>query len=166
MNDSEFAASWQRYANDELANIGFETPGLMGATFVADNTELKGLSETFLPETDNFPQRISSSTVGMRDPSPLYGYLLNIENRRRVFTESDYVAQQFAPSFREQTLASFELERINGLVEPNPHIIHPLPYYWDALSDLLEDEDMRTVPLLLMGSSPREQRILAGKGDA
>lgn len=161
LSNEQFQDNWSLYANQELHDIGIETPGMLGATFMADNEELNILTASVLPVTDNFPQRISSSTTGMREASPLYGYLLNIENRKLRFENSSYIADQFPQEFREDTLASYNLEKIFTLIASNPHINDQLPYYWEALTEVMENRQLEVLPLLLLGSNPREQRSLA-----
>ncbi|MEQ8314176.1 MAG: hypothetical protein RL839_01120 [Gammaproteobacteria bacterium] len=165
MDEQVLQENWARYANQELSDIGIETRGLLGATFMADAAELNRLSQRFLPVTDNYPQRISPSTQGMLDPSPLYAHLLNIDTRKQRFRESDYINFLLPNSFRQEVNQAFEYERIASLVALNPHMDYTLPYYWDGLSQLMEDSQLRVLPLLLLGSNPREQSIRAGMRD-
>lgn len=164
--DSQLQQNWERYGNQELANIGIESLGMLGATFMADNTELNSLTGNFLPVTDNFPQRISPSTAGMRDPSQLYGFLLNMENRQNIFANSNYIRSHFPIGFVEDTISSFALEEILDLTTQNPHINQLLPYYWEALTQVMELYQLETLPLLLLASTPREQEILSRNPDA
>ncbi|MFT7471351.1 MAG: spermidine synthase [Kiritimatiellia bacterium] len=161
LSSEQLRDNWNLYANEELRDIGIETPGMLGATFMADNEELNFLTADVSPVTDNFPQRISSSTTGMLESSSLYGYMLNIENRKSLFENSSYIADRFPQGFREDTLASFNLEKIFTLIALNPHINDQLPYYWEALTQAMESRDLAVLPLLLLGSNPREQRSLA-----
>ncbi|PCJ25572.1 MAG: hypothetical protein COA96_07045 [SAR86 cluster bacterium] len=146
----------------ELVRIALEKPAQLGNLFMADASRLTELTANIQPLTDNYPQRISPSTRGMRDRAELYSYLLNIEGRRAHFASSRYINELFPEEFITEAVNNFELQKLFMIGTNNPHIDYPLPYFWDALAFLLRSTQLQTLPLLLLSGNPRELEILAG----
>jgi|TARA_B100002003_G_scaffold251703_1_gene296836 hypothetical protein len=148
----------------ELSRIAIEKPGQLGSLFMADAPTLKQLTANIEPLVDNFPQRISPSTEGMREQAALYSELLNVDNRKIRLASSAYFFSLFPEEFIRETFFYFDLQKMLMIGTGNPHVDYPLPYFWDSLTLLLRDTDLQTLPLLLLNGSPRELEILATSG--
>lgn len=64
-----------------------------------------------------------------------------------------------------ESVPYFELEKFFLLRARNPHIDFQMPYIWEALTALLTQTNLETLPLYLLGNSPRQMVILDASDD-
>ncbi len=160
VSTKELRDAWNSEIGQELQLIGFEYPAMFGTIFMADSKLLKKLTLLVPPVTDNFPQRISPSQKGMRAFFNLYASLLNIERRKEVYENSEYIRHIFSKETIRSTLNQFKYEdMLTSLLAPK--YASSTFYYWENITSLLVETDLKTLPLLLLNSSPREHFIVS-----
>ena len=148
----------------ELRAVGLEVPEQLGALFLADAGQLAELVGDTPPLTDDFPKRLSDRMVlpGV-DAAPFAGWS-DPERARRRFEASAFVAAAWPPEMRGRTLPYFELQAMLG----GGHLQQRTwsggrdaarPVYADVYR-LLTETSLETLPLLLLGSSPDQRRIV------
>lgn len=155
-----FARPWQSALVADLADIALETPGQLGATFMADAELLNRLTLGVPPVTDNYPHRISPDEKGIHDFLEIYAYLLDIERRKEAFANSAYISSIFAEKIIENTLPNFHYENLVAGRITERRYMNLDSYFWEELADVLTKTDLKTLPLLMLNSSPRERRIV------
>jgi spermidine synthase len=162
ITDEAYRASWNSVIAEDLASIGFETPGQLAATFMADSKTLRELTLHTLPVSDNFPKRISSSPNKPSEYSELYAFLLNIERRKKEFQNSEYIKSFLSPKTIESALPAFRDEAIltsmwaslyNNVTVGNID-------YIDELNKQLSNNSGYFFATMIFGSSPDEQKII------
>lgn len=156
---------WNGPLATELFGIGIENPGMLGSLFIADHEMLARLVEDAPPLTDNFPQRLSTSIDGIFDASPLHAHLVNVDKRRARFESSGYLPTVLPAEVIAESVPYFELEKFFLLRARNPHIDFQMPYIWEALTALLTQTNLETLPLYLLGNPPRQMVILDASDD-
>ncbi|HEX5054955.1 MAG TPA: fused MFS/spermidine synthase [Gammaproteobacteria bacterium] len=162
-----FARPWSGPLAPELAAIGVETPAQLGPLFVADADMLDRLSMQAAPVTDNFPHRISpDSKHGLNNFSKFYESLLDIRRRRQAFAASPYVRQIFPAPVRVEAMRDFHYENLLAGRITEGRYVHLDSYFWEELTNVLTKTHLKVLPLLMLDSSPREQRIIDAVGYA
>ena len=162
VDDGHFARQWQdpRLA-PELRALSFETPGALGATFLAGTATLEKLTREVAPVLDDFPLRISHAPVQPSDAarSELFRGLMQVGAAAREFDESAFVRRAFPDEVRAETRAAFPWQRILNarLVQGGAEAADQ-----EDLHALLARSALRTLPLWLLGSEADELRIVAG----
>jgi predicted membrane-bound spermidine synthase len=145
----------------ELRATGFETPGQLGATFLAGAATLGRLTREVAPVLDDFPLRISHEPVlpGHAARSPLFAELMGAGAAAREFDESEFVRRTFPPELRAETHGAFAWQRILNarLVQDGAEAAGQ-----EDLHELLARSPLRTLPLWLLGSGQEEVRIVSG----
>ncbi len=156
---------WNGPLASELFDIGIEHPGMLSSLFVADHQSLARLVGETPPLTDNFPLRLSTSIEGVFDSSPFYAQLMDIDKRRSRFESSEYLRAILPVEVIAEAAPYFELEKayLHGSI--NPHVGYQVPYIWEALAVILTDTNLETLPLYLLGGSPRQITILEQSED-
>lgn len=129
-----------------LRALGFETPELVGAQFIADAAFLRDLTRAQPPLVDNYPNRLSSRIPERVEPA--FEALADAEASRRRFESSAWV-RGFLPGLAGSS-AWFRYRRFYS----------GAPAGWDDLHDVLAETSLRALALHLMGSSEDEQRIV------
>lgn len=160
ISTEQFNSAWDSEIGEQLKSIGFDSPAMLGTTFMADSTLLKRLTAQVPPVTDNYPQRITPNQQAMQAHSTLYAGLLDINRRKEAFKHSDYIARLLPQDIIEQTLPNFAHENVlTGLTAPLYG--DKSLYYWQELTNMLLQTDLVALPLLLLQSSPAEQAIIS-----
>jgi spermidine synthase len=167
VSEASFVSAWQRQAlAARLAEIGFERPEQVGATFLGDAAYLRQLTAETPPLTDDFPQRLRPvpSRPSLSDPRyrsdpgvlALFGRVIDPVRARRAFAESSFVQRLWPPALVERTLPWFDTQRIvnRALWEGGA----PLRQIED-LHVVLATTTLRTLPLWLLGSDEVKERI-------
>jgi len=168
ITEDKFKSAWDTEIGPELKKIGFESPALLGATFMADSEGLRKITEHIAPVTDNFPHRISPSLKGVNFYFYLYAELLDIERRKKAYANSQYVNNIFPEKVIEETLSNFKYENLlTGIFIPAYK--DEASYFWEDLTSALLKTELKALPLLLLNSSPREDFLVSqmehSKGD-
>ena len=153
-------AAWNSEIGRELQLIGLENPSLFGTLFVADSKFLEKITSGAQPVTDNFPHRISPNLKGMGAYSDLYADLLNIDRRKAAYKNSEYIRSLFSVETIDDTLDQFVYEGLLTSVTV-PSYRDKNFHYWEHITSLLLETNLNILPLLLLSSSPGEQRIIS-----
>jgi hypothetical protein len=116
--------------------------------------------------TDNFPHRISPSEQGKKEFSEFYANLLDIKRRQKAFTESAYIKSILPAAVIKDGLRYFHYENLLAGRITERRYMSLDSYFWEELADVLTKTELKILPLLLLNSSPREQRIIDAVGYA
>ncbi len=144
---------------EDLRDIGFDEIGQLGALFMADSKLLTRLTENVSPVTDNFPQRISTRMAGVGEFSTLYSLLLDINRRQLDLAESQQIKTILPQYIIDEANDYFRAELILMKLSL-PSAWETKILYWVELFYLLDETNLRAIPLILLNSSPTEQRNL------
>jgi spermidine synthase len=139
----------------ELGNLGFDGPASLGATFLGDRRFLEEWVGATPALEDDHPLRLSPGypDPGRRDPEILA--VLDARQARARFEASAWVRRVWPEALRGPTQRAFsDLEAVNQGLAPFPEA------WWVKLGKVRELSASPLAPLLLLSSSPDEQRIL------
>jgi spermidine synthase len=160
VDDEQFARDFRDPdLQGELAAIGFETPGQLGALFVGDAAYLRELVKDAPPLTDDQPKRLHQS--GSReDRDALIWQWRDTSASRQRFTTSELIGRLWPAGMRQESLRHFETQRLlNDLMFPSKT---PTPARQTrVLHQVLHGTPLRFPALLLLKSDPDIQRALA-----
>ena len=159
VSEERFARQWQDpVAGPELRAVGIERPEQLGAQLLAGTEELRELTRDVEPLVDNYPQRLSTriEPSWLKKEALTHHALMDVEANRRAFEGSALVRRLWPPALREQTLAHFETRRI---LDAETAWAPPSTEGLDELAQLLTDTPLETLPLWMLRSSVRRQRI-------
>jgi spermidine synthase len=156
-----------------LAEVGFEQPEQVGATFLADASALEQLTADTPALTDDYPQRLrpDSTRPSLSDPAyqtdpvaaEMYLNLIDPSRAREAFAHSTFIRAHFAPSLVDGTLPFFEVEgTINRVLWEGGKPLRQI----EDLHHLLTTTTLETLPLWILGSDAVKQTIAAGATDA
>jgi spermidine synthase len=156
-SDERFVAQWRDpVVAGELRDVGFESPGQLGASFVGGAEYLKELTSDAAPLSDDFPKRIVEK--GTDERKALVTQWRDTSAARERFRNSAFVLESFPPNARKQTLANFENQRLlNDLVFPGATRARSVT----ILDQVLRSTRLRLPALLMLGSDSDVQRGLA-----
>ena len=155
--EEHFTAQWRDpVVAPELTDLAFETPELLGTTFLADAATLGEWTQGTPALDDDHPGRIL-----VREPPDEHGdamYRLWMDSRavRKRFESSTFIRDVWPPALRERSQEFFELQAalegtfVWGIQNP-----------MQVLHGVLTHSSLRTLPLLMMGTEPDIQHIAA-----
>lgn len=150
---------WTPPMSGEMRSVGLEKPWQIGAMFIGDNQFLQELTENSLPVVDDFPMRISNDFSELNKPTELKTYLVDSHRRQRSFAESSYIRSLFPQALIEESLRNFGIEAVLiNLYMPSTWKIPGPPL--EMLAHVLTETDLVVLPALMLGSSPREQKLV------
>lgn len=155
---------WQSALAGDLDDIALEKPEQLAAAFMADAGFLQGLFMNVPPVTDNFPHRISPDEKGIFTFYEVYTFLLDVERRKKLLAESEYVKSIFPPELITAALPYIHYDFMIAHFKDGG--IKLKSGFWDELADILTQTDLKVLPLLLLHSTPREQHIVDAVGFA
>jgi hypothetical protein len=154
-----------------LRTIGVESPGQLGALFIADGDVLREWMGGAPPLTDDFPHRILhkvGSTSLRREVFPVYRAWANAEESGRRFAASRFVADVWPAEVRAETPAFFPWEGALGNAMLDGTSWQPPSVRGLAEVDaVLKDSSLRTLALWFLGTTAEEQvalSVLAARG--
>jgi len=157
VNEEEFERQWHDPLTlTELKAIGLETPEQLGALFIADAPFLRTFTLDQLPLEDDRPHRLSHYQ-GRFDPR--YLQLVDTEETRRRFEQSDYIRQTWPAELRKRTLKFFEYQgMINKVL-----LFHGVKKDTDLaeLHKVLSATELKTLPLWLLNFD--DERVRAAQ---
>ena len=159
LSQSVSQTGFERQWNDpvvlpDLRGTGFETPGQLAATFIADADQLKVMIGDVPPVTDNFPRRLDP-THGDGSATATYGVWLDTAGTERRFKASDWIARVLPESVRESSQSYFDYQTI---------LNHQLRVEGEGtarlLAGVLENTTLETPVHWLLGSNQQRQENL------
>lgn len=158
---SNLSATWNSPLSTELVDTGFDTPELMATTFMADADMLNKLTSNISPVSDYYPKRIIGDRGDNVELANLYGYLLNIDKRRIDFSNSQFIRNIFPQKLIDKTLHAFHYEDLlTSIFEPKRNDLTKPTYA--HLINILQDTELNTLPMLVMGINPVEYSLIPG----
>jgi len=137
----------------EMAALGLERAGQLGATFIADTARLDEIAGGAQPLVDDRPKRLS---LGGATGSDREQYLrwMNVPEIASHFERSSLIRERLPIEVREESRGYFRYQPIaNMLVFPDD------PLALRIIDTILEQTPLRTAALWLMGSSVDHERI-------
>ena len=168
VSETAIAAPWRASPAlaAHLAEIGFERPEQLLATFLGDAAYVRTLVNRTPPLTDDFPQRLrpTASRASLSDPSygddasvrAAYEQVLDPGRARAAFATSPFIRRILPPAVIDGTLPFFDQQRIVNRVLWEGG--KPLSQIED-LHTMLTRTSLRTLPLWILGSDAVKQRI-------
>jgi predicted membrane-bound spermidine synthase len=171
-NGGRFDPSRFDAVRDRLAEVGFESPEQIGATFIGDAPYLRELTAATPPLTDDFPMRLrpSADRPSLSDPrypsnaavAAQYQRVLDPARARDAFTRSPLIAQWWPPALRDATRPWFDVQRsINRVFWEGGKPLRLI----DDLDATLTRTPLRTLPLWMLDGDAVKERIAAGGND-
>jgi predicted membrane-bound spermidine synthase len=116
VSEEQFGRQWRDpVVGPVLRGLGFDSPELLGTTFLADAPTLNQLAAGTPPLDDDHPLRISPHFARRLDP--LYLKLLNAGESRGRFASSALIKRVWPAALRERTLAFFDAQRLINRVD-------------------------------------------------
>jgi spermidine synthase len=156
---AQFAGAWnQPEVAAEMAALGLESPGQLGATFLADARDLARFCGAVPPLSDAHPHRISTDMRDRAPNAPAYREMMDDDEARRRFSTSPWVEANLPGEIRAASTVLFRAQRfVNYALYP---AYRPEPERAAGdLREVLASTRLQTLPLWLLGSSPQELAI-------
>lgn len=138
----------------DLKGTGFETPGQLAATFIADAEQLREMIGDVPPVTDNFPRRLDPAHSDV-SATATYGDWLEAANTERRFRASEWIARIFPSSVRESSRFYFGYQTI---LNHQPRVENQSSA--KLLAGVLENSTLETPVHWLLGSNQQRQENL------
>jgi predicted membrane-bound spermidine synthase len=160
--EEQFSAQWRDpVVAPELADLGFEAPESLGATFLADSVTLAEWTQGAPPLDDDDPGRILVRYPPGENGDPIYRSWMDPRAVRQRFELSTFIHDLWPPDLRGRSADYFAPQAIfDDLCVWTRN--NPL----QSLHDVLTRSSLRTLPLLLMGTEPAVQHIAASLYEA
>jgi spermidine synthase len=163
LNSMTLAARWPAEMASLFSDIAFNSPGEVIASFLGGPESLKELTRHVLPVTDDFPHRIRPDYSNYDPSHALYSQLLNIERRKKDFSNSAYITRLMDAPLRTASLQDFTREGlITMLFMPDYHaaLVSPDFAYWQNIVNLMQQAPEKHDLALLLGANPDSLAIL------
>jgi len=155
ISEEQFSAQWRDpVVVPELADLAFEQPEAVGSTFIADAGTLNQWTDGTPPLDDDHPGRIGSSYPAEENGDPIYETWMDHAHARERFQASQFIGDLWPAGLRQRTVEYFALQGVLDDLSVWGHLI-PI----GTLQAALTRSTQHTLPLLLMGTEPRIQRI-------
>ncbi len=146
-----FAAQWEqpRVAN-EMAGLGFEDPGQLGALFIGDAAWLERLTRHTPPLTDDFPKRVHGIDNANERYPPLRERFWDVVAARERFAQSPLIDGLWPPSWREASLGWFETQALINRFGNRFFVERDSPF--PELHEILSGTALRAPALWMLGA--------------
>ena len=158
VDEVQFGKQWQQPDTAaELSALGFELPEQLGAGFIGDASYLGELTRETPALSDDQPKRISRAG-SQEERDALIWQWRDTGKARQRFEGSAWVAALWPAELRSRSAHQFENQRlINDLLFPEQTPVRQTR----VLHQVLHNTRLRFPVLLLLGSDPDIQRVLA-----
>ncbi len=161
---THFAAQWQRpRVAAEMAGLGFEDPGQLGALFIGDAAWLERLTRNIPPLTDDFPKRVLATDNANERYPPLRERFWDVVAARERFTQSPLIARLWPAPWREAALDWFETQALINQFGNRFFVERDSPF--PELHEVLTGSRLRAPALWMLGADadlgPVLDRVLA-----
>jgi predicted membrane-bound spermidine synthase len=163
-SEAGFVRQWQDpEPAKELRAVGIEKPEQLGAMFMADAEQLRGLVGDTPPLTDNYPKRLSNERHSPQIARVTYRSWMNADLTRERFQSSEFIRRAWPEGLRERSLAYFDFQdAINDIAARRRFV---LPARIERLHEILTESDLETLVIWQLGSTADEleavDRLLA-----
>jgi hypothetical protein len=155
-SEARFSAQWRDpVVAPEMKSLGFESPQQLGATFIADSSQLLEIIADVAPLTDNHPKRLSLRRAGPEDRQQYRRWIDPTVTAKR-FANSSLIREIWPESLKRGALVYFEYQRV-----ANMQVFGNDANALSIIDRLLSLPDLRTAPLWLMNHSVDQERIVA-----
>ena len=155
VGESHFRRLWDDGAlAPRLRDVGFETPGHLGATFMADAPVLADLTRGVPPLTDDHPYRLTPDAPD-EESFRFYFDLTDAGRSRARFEASAFVRSLWPARTFAETLGRFHERALYDRFFLGAYGQARAPFA--DLRESLVETDSQWLPLVLVGSHPREQ---------
>jgi hypothetical protein len=173
VSEDDFVRPWTSPAlRTRLADVGFELPQQIGATFLGDADYLRELTRDAPPLDDNHPQRLrpDARRPSLSDPgygvdprvTALYQSVVDTTRARDAFSKSTFVKRLWPERIAEATMPFFARQNeINQVFWEGGRPLAEI----DSLHHVLTETPLRTLPLWMLGSDAVKERIAAMRDD-
>jgi predicted membrane-bound spermidine synthase len=154
-SEVDFGRLWRDpQTRDDIADIGLEDPGQLGALFLADAPGLAEWCRGTAPLTDDRPGRLSQS---MSTPADAAAYRERIDSKANAaaFEASAFVRGMWPLALRERTAGWFAAQATLDRSFDDGRRPGALADAWQVLGETR----LRRLPLLLLESEPRLRDI-------
>ena len=160
VTEERYTRQWRSPAiAPTLQNLGFEIPEQLAAYFIADRPTLRELTRDHGPVTDDRPQRLAKPGAVRLESQ--YAALIEPGAARERFARSEHVRRLFPDGIRQRGLRLFDfrVELHDGL---SPFKVgRPETRGLAGVYRVVTESPLHTLTLWLLGSSVREQQIVA-----
>jgi predicted membrane-bound spermidine synthase len=158
VSEERFGAQWaDPVVGPELRDLGFERPEQMGALFVAGAVDLRREVGAVAPLEDDFPYRLAP--IRPIVVPKWYVPLGDVDVTRARFETSPWVQRLWPPGLLRRSLDWFEPQRCYDQM-----VMWSRANTWDDTHAVLTGTTLETLPLLMLGSDPDQQRAAAELG--
>lgn len=114
-DETAFRRQWEDPAvAGSLAELGFELPEQLGATFLAGPRRLAELTRDAPPLTDDRPKRLSDHLPNLERGADVLSSWMDVRDAAAQFAASEFIRERWPPSIHAATLPYFEYQ---GMVE-------------------------------------------------
>jgi hypothetical protein len=138
-----------------LRSIGLETPAHLGALFLADAEHLREMTAGVEPLVDDRPARLSHR-LPQADSYAFYESMMDASRARSRFENSPAIRRLWPAGLIQETLPRFaEVQILNEYTYS-----HRPRARFSALRQALTQTSSEILPLVIMGSSQRQQDIV------
>ena len=162
VSEDRFEAQWaDPVVGPEMRSLGFERPEQLGALFVAGRDDLLREVGAVPPLEDDFPYRLAP--IRPINVPRWYLPLGDADGARRRYETSPWVRRLWPAALRELTPPWFDMQRRYDQMTQWSRT-----NTWDDTHAVLTGTTLETLPLLLLGSDPDQQRAaaeLAARGE-
>ena len=156
----QFSAQWQQPGLlRELEAVGLERPEMLGATFMADASQLSQLLLSTPPLTDNFPKRYSQAAPNAADEQ-FYASWMDFRRTSENFRASAWIKHFWPEALRAASLDYFVVQQAVNV----PAEIAGKGLRLQMLAEAMRHPGLKTPILWLLDTHHREVEIaLAAK---
>jgi predicted membrane-bound spermidine synthase len=153
--EEQFSAQWHDpVVAPELADLGFEKPESLGATFLADAGTLDQWTKDSPALDDDHPGRILAQYPSEENGDPIYWTWAAPRGVRQRFESSAFLREHWPPALRLRSTDSLGPQTLFDDLAVWGHF-NPIV----GLHAVLTLSSLRTLPLLFMGTEPAVQHI-------
>jgi spermidine synthase len=145
----------------ELTRIGFETPGMLLSTFIADEAFLREFTREAAPLVDNYPDRLGlymASREEFAERVAFYTALVDPAEVEKRYRESAFLKERLPAALFEAGLESLPYESFAEVgLDAGPG---GLSVYLEPIDRILSETSLRTPALWLMGDHAEPSGVI------
>ena len=113
VSEALFSRQWtDPHVSSEMARLGLERPGQLGALFIGDADYLRDLAGDTPPLTDDYPKRLEAPVAPRSGDDALLAELADTAAARQRFAASSFIAQVWPAPLRAASLPFFDAQSL------------------------------------------------------